>query len=89
MKCIKVFMHQSIKFTRQHLISQMYEKAAYQGVLMVKNPSANGLAGRKRDIKDTSSIPGLGRSPEGGHSNPLQYSCLENAMDRGAWRAGP
>ena len=34
-----------------------------------------------------SSIPGSGRSPGGGHGNPLQYSCLENAMDREAWRA--
>ena len=33
------------------------------------------------------SIPGSGRSPEGRHGNPLQYSCLENSMDRGAWRA--
>ena len=33
------------------------------------------------DIKDTDSIPGLGRSPGGGHGNPLQYSCLENPMD--------
>ena len=33
---------------------------------------------------DSGSIPGSGRSPEGGHSNPLQYSCLENPMDRGA-----
>ena len=38
-----------------------------------------------RDIRDTSSISGLGRSPGGGHGNPLQYSCLENPMDRGAW----
>ena len=36
---------------------------------------------------DKSSIPGLGRSPGGGHGNLLQYSCLENPMDRGAWRA--
>ena len=36
---------------------------------------------------DTGSIPGSGRSPEGGHGNPLQYSCLKNHMDRGAWRA--
>ena len=34
---------------------------------------------------DLGSIPGLGRSLGGGHGNPLQYSCLENAMDRGAW----
>jgi len=39
------------------------------------------------DIRDTGLIPGLGSSPEGGHGNPLQYSCLENFMDRGAWWA--
>ena len=48
--------------------------------LVVKNSPAN--AG---DIKDTGSIPGWGRSPAGGHGNTLQYSCLENFMDRGAW----
>ena len=47
---------------------------------MVKNLLAN--AG---DVRDTSSIPGLGRFPGKGHGNPLQYSCLENPMDRGAW----
>ena len=36
---------------------------------------------------DLDSIPGLGRAPGEGNSNPLQYSCLENAMDRGAWWA--
>ena len=36
---------------------------------------------------DTGSIPGLEKSPGGGHGNPLQYSCLENPVDRGAWRA--
>ena len=51
-------------------------------VLEVKNPPAN--AG---DARDVSSIPELGRSPGEGHGNPLQYSCLENSMDRGAWRA--
>ena len=49
---------------------------------MVKNLPAN--AG---DVRDAGSIPGLGRSPGGGHGNPLQYSCLENPMDRGAWQA--
>ena len=38
-------------------------------------------------LRDTSLIPGLGRSPGRGHGNPLQYSCLENPKDRGAWRA--
>ena len=36
---------------------------------------------------DPNSIPGLGRSPGGGHRNPLQHSCLENSMDRRAWQA--
>ena len=39
------------------------------------------------DIRDMSSVPGSGRSPGGAHSNPLQYSCLENAMDKGTWWA--
>ena len=47
---------------------------------MVKNLSAN--AG---DVGVVGSVPGSGRSPGGGHGNPLQYSCLENAMNRGAW----
>ena len=50
--------------------------------LVVKNLPANA-----RDVRDMGSIPGLGRSPGGGHSNPLQYSYLENPMDRGAWQA--
>ena len=49
---------------------------------MVKNLLAN--AG---DTGDAGLIPGLGRSPEEGSGNPLQYSCLENPMDRGAWWA--
>ena len=39
------------------------------------------------NVGDLGSIPGLGRSPGGGNGNPLQYSCLENPMDRGAWQA--
>ena len=39
------------------------------------------------DTGDTGSIPGLGRFPGGGNGNPIQYSCLENPMDRGAWWA--
>ena len=42
---------------------------------------------RAGDIRDAASTPGSGRCPGGGHGNPLQYSCLENPMDRGAWRA--
>ena len=39
------------------------------------------------DLRDAGSVPGLGRSPGGGHGSPLQYSCLENPIDRGAWQA--
>ena len=55
---------------------------ASQVALVVKNPPAN--AGH---IRDASSIPESGRSPEAGHGNPLQYSCVDNYLDRGAWRA--
>ena len=49
---------------------------------VVKNLPAN-----TGDKRDTGSVPGLGRFPGGGHGNPLQCPCLENPMDRGAWRA--
>ena len=49
--------------------------------------SGKGAACKCRRHKDVGSIPGLGRSPGGGHGNPLQYPCLENPVNRGAWRA--
>ena len=55
---------------------------ASQVVLVVQNlPASAG------DISDMDSIPGSGRYLGGRHGNPLEYSCLENSMDRGAWRA--
>ena len=51
-------------------------------VLAVKNLPANA-----ENRREESSIPGRGRSARGGHSNPLQYSCLENSVDGGAWQA--
>ena len=51
-----------------------------QVALVVKNPPAN--AG---DTRGAGLIPGSGRSPGGGHGNPLQNSCMENPTDRGAW----
>ena len=50
--------------------------------LVVKNLPIN-----PGDVRDVGSIPGSGRSPGGGHGNPLYYTCQENLMDRGAWRA--
>ena len=58
------------------------KRGASQVALVVKNLPAN--AG---DISDVDSIPVSGRPPRGGHGNPLQYSCLENPTDRGAWQA--
>ena len=54
----------------------------FLGAVVVKNLPANA-----RDVRDLDFIPRSGRSPGGGHGNPLQYSCLENPMDRGAWWA--
>ena len=57
-------------------------KGACQVALVVKNLPAN--AG---DVREVGSIPGFGRSPGGGHGHPLQYSCLENPVDRVTWQA--
>ena len=54
----------------------------FPGGSVVKNPPANG-----GDAGDLVSISGLGRSPGGGNDTPLQYSCLKNPLDRGAWQA--
>ena len=59
----------------------MLTDGASHVALVVRNAPTN--AG---DIRGEGSIPGLGRSPGEGNDNPLQYSCLENSMDRGAWR---
>ena len=58
------------------------QRCKQQAALVVKSPSAS--AG---DLREAGSVPGWGRSPGGGHGNPLQYSCLETPMDRAAWRA--
>ena len=65
----------------QYFILKKMKYRAPQVVLVVKNPPAN--AG---DTWDVGLIPGSGTCP-GEHDNPLQYSCLENSMDRGAWQA--
>ena len=61
------------------LVGTYIFKRASLMVLIVKNTPANE--------GDSGSVPGLGRSFGGGHGNPLQYSCLENPVDRGAWWA--
>ena len=75
--------HESLRISNEQRINYVYYYIwASQVVLVVKNPPAN--AG---DIIDAGSIPGLEISPGGGHGNPLQFSCLENSTDRGAWWA--
>ena len=61
-------------------MSDELKQMGFSGGVVVKNQPANG-----GDAGDTGSILESGRSPGGGHGNPLQYSCLENPMDRGAW----
>ena len=80
--CVYIYIH-----THTHVYIYTYThvysiQQASQVTQMVKNLSAN--AG---DTRDASSIPGLGRSPGVGNGNPLQYSCLQNSMDREAWWA--
>ena len=74
-----LFMTDVLRAASGHAYSAL---RGFPGVAVVKNPPAN--AG---DTRDAGSIPELGTSPGRGHGNPLQYSCLENPMDREAWRA--
>ena len=81
-------------FKLSHFLSQVYFKRKLhitmldekqnpvQAALVLKNPPA-----KAGDLRDAGSIPGLGRSPGGGHGNPLQRSCLGSPMDRGAGQA--
>ena len=64
----------------KRIISKYYEQLwIFPGGSVLKSPPA--------DAVDSGSVPGLGRSPRGGNGSPLQCFCLENPMDRGAWRA--
>ena len=74
--------HNLVTKQQQHISLEKIIIILLPVVLVVKNLPAN--AG---DIRDMGSLPGWKRSPEGGHGTPLQYSCLENPMDRGAWWA--
>ena len=69
--CARVYTHMYV-----------YEGNDFHAALVVKNPPA-----KAGDIRDMGLISGSERSPRRGHGNPLQYSYLENPMDRGAWRA--
>ena len=69
----------------------MRAEKAEEIYLLKSKVCQDGTSGKEQpanagDIRDMGSIPGSGRSPGGGHGNPLQYSCLENPMDKGAWQ---
>ena len=70
-------MHRNVFIPLVHNIGTMKYYMGFPGGLVVKNLPANA--------RDVSSIPGLGKSPGKRNGNPLQYSCLGNPMDRGAW----
>ena len=67
-----------------YLLAHLYGLGISRVVLGVKNMPASAGG-----VKDVGSTPGLGRSPAGGHGNPLQSSCLESPIDRGAWGSSP
>ena len=71
-----------VKFANDTELRITEGRMGFLAGLVVKNLPAN-----EGDIRDMGPIPGSGRSPGGEHGNPLQYSCLENSMDRGAWWA--
>ena len=85
---IKGIVHSRVKWQYdrcEHCVQvriPFYVIPAIPWLLVVKNPPAS-----VGDVRDTGLIPGMGRSPGGGSDNPLQCSCLENSMDRGAWWA--
>ena len=81
--CIKVETIWGTKLTSSVIFNfqlPVLFQGASQAALLVKN-----LPAKAGDVRDAGSIPGLERSSRGGRGNPLQYSCLENPMDRGAW----
>ena len=72
----------SLQFKEKIFLHQGFPTPGFPGDSVVKNPPAN--AG---DTRDAGPVPRLGRSPGPGNANPLQYSCLENSVDRGTRRA--
>ena len=80
--------HPDLYATNFHFVQMPDLGVSYSSSLGLPG-GANGkeLVANAGDTRDVGSIPGSGRSPAGRHGNPLQYSCLENPMDRKAWRA--
>ena len=91
--CVELVCRGCVYFCSQECPEQdCPECPAFVDSSTVSEGSPGGTSGEEPranagDMKDVGLISGLGRSPGEGHGNPLQYSCLENPMDRGAWRA--
>ena len=77
---MNLYFHSRGYIARSGIAGSNSKKGVSQVAQVVKNPPAS-----VGDIRDAGSIPDWGRSHGGGHDNPLQYSCLENPMDGGAW----
>ena len=75
---------QSIGSQSRTGLKRLSHMAPYKGFPDVN--SGKEPAQTTDDVRDVGSVPGSERSPGGGHGHPIQYSCLENPMDRGAWR---
>ena len=84
MAFIKV-MYENVRIFRLCMLQDLGLHRGFPGVASGKEPAKNFAD--TGDVRDAGSILGLGRSPGGRHGNPLQYSCLENPIDRGAWQA--
>ena len=84
-------LHSPFCHVRWHIFTSIRNTDTFGGGHSVYTGFPGGcqcsLSANAGDLRDMGLIPGSGRSPEGGHDNPLQYSCLENPMDRGAWWA--
>ena len=81
--CIFIYKQTHVyRYTHTHKYIHIHIYMGFPGDSVVKNLPTNA-----RDVKEAGSVSSSGRDPGGGHSNPLQYSCLENPMDRGAWWA--
>ena len=81
----KYLYHSMASIRKQVLVTTMHNFASLEIHWFHRSLSGKKSACSAGATGDTGLIPGSGRSPGGGHGNPLQYSCLENPMDRGAW----
>ena len=79
--CCSLFGEHGSSFKKKQKTELPYDPAGFPG-----GPSGENLPADAGGVRDGGSTPGLERAPGGRHSNPLQYFCLENSMDRGAWQ---